>query len=418
MPKNVLVGQSGGPTAAINASLAGVIAGALENTKTGGTYGTRNGIKGVLNDRIVDLTHLFKTKSDIEMLKGTPAMALGSCRCKLPDFPSDVYGRILEVLKKYDIGYFFYIGGNDSMDTVAKLSDYFKTAGEDIKIVGIPKTIDNDLCVTDHTPGFGSAAKFIATSVSEIACDSVVYDCDSVTVIEIMGRNSGWLTAASALARLNGNSAPQMIYLPERAFSPQKFLTDLKTVMDKNHHVVVAVSEGLKLSDGRYAGSSEQSGIKDAFGHEYLSGTGKYLEHLVIQRFRCKVRSVNLNVLQRCASHLSSGTDINEAYEIGRAAVEIAVNGNSGVTAVIKRDLNDPYKASYDFCDVKKVANLVKFVPDDFISENGYDVTGKMIEYLKPLIMGEGKRYVKNGLPVSFRLDSQTCRAGKTAVMP
>lgn len=405
MSHNMLIGQSGGPTAVINASLAGAIMQAMNNPEIKEIYGAHNGIQGLLKHDLINLRQSIKSGDDIQLLKETPAMALGSCRFKLPDFPSDFYTEILKIFKEYDIGYFFYIGGNDSMDTVGKLSSYFSLVGENIKCVGIPKTIDNDLCCTDHTPGFGSAAKFIATSIAEVAYDSSVYDSPSVTIFEIMGRNAGWLTAAASLARLNGCCAPHMIYLPETVFDVEQFVTDLKNVSKTVRHVVVAVSEGIKLKNGAYVADSEQSGKKDAFGHKYLSGIGKYLENIVMERLNCKVRSINLNVLQRCASHISSATDINEAFEIGEAAVRFAVSGKTGVVAVIKRISNNPYAVEYDFCDVNKIANDVKFVPDNWITANGYDVTGEMVEYLKPLILGEQARHIKNGMPEFLKFD-------------
>lgn len=402
MSKNMLIGQSGGPTVAINASLAGAVWEAMRSNEIDKIYGVRNGVQGILNKAFIDLKKSIKTQNDLELLKQTPAMALGSCRFMLPDPPCEIYEKIRAVFKELDIGYFFYIGGNDSMDTVKKLNRYFKSTGDDIKVVGIPKTIDNDLCCTDHTPGFGSAAKYIATSVAEIAYDSSVYGSLSVTIIEIMGRNAGWLTASAVLARLTGCAAPHMIYLPEKVFDPEKFIADLKTVSKTNHHVVVAVSEGLKLADGRYAADSEQNGLKDAFGHKYLSGIGRYLENLVREKLQCKVRSVNLNVLQRSASHISSAADIEEATAVGAAAVEFAVSGKTGVVAVIKRVSDRPYTVKFEYCDVDKIANLAKCVPLNWICENGYDVTEEMVEYLRPLIRGEQKRHMKNGLPEFF----------------
>lgn len=411
MFQNVLIGQSGGPTVAINASLAGAVMQAMNDPKIKEIYGTRNGIQGLLNRRIIDLKQSIKTENDIQLLKETPAMALGSCRFKLPAYPSDLYAEILKVFKEYNIGYFFYIGGNDSMDTVKELSSYFSSIGEDIKVVGIPKTIDNDLCGTDHTPGFGSAAKFIATSVAEVTYDSSVYSTPSVTIFEIMGRNAGWLTAAASLARLNGCSAPHMIYLPETAFDVEQFVTDLKNVSKKVRHVVIAASEGLKLKDGTYVAESEQSGKTDVFGHKYLSGIGKYLENVVMERLNCKVRSINLNVLQRSASHISSATDINEAFEVGEAAVRFALAGKTGIVAIIKRISNNPYTVKYDYCDVNEIANYVKFVPENWITPNGYDITDKMIQYLKPLIIGEPARHIKNGLPEFIRFDFKLLRS-------
>jgi ATP-dependent phosphofructokinase / diphosphate-dependent phosphofructokinase len=405
MAKNILIGQSGGPTAAINASLAGAIMESLGNDEINEIYGARNGIEGVLKRDFIDLKRSIKSKEDLQILKGTPAMALGSCRCKLPDLTSDVYQEILKIFLEYEIGYFLYIGGNDSMDTVKKLSSYFLSLDKDIKVVGIPKTIDNDLCCTDHTPGFGSAAKYIATSVAEIARDSAVYNTKSVTIVEIMGRNAGWLAASSALARLTGCDAPHMIYLSEVVFDTDRFILELKKVLESNKNVVVAVSEGLKLKNGSYVADSELSGMKDAFGHKYLSGIGKYMEDLVRQKIGCKVRSVNLNVLQRCASHLSSATDIKEASEVGASAVRFALSGKTGVVAVIKRISNEPYKVDYQWCEVDKIANFVKCVPEDWIAYNGYDVTTEMMEYLKPLIIGEQTQPLSYGMPKFFSFD-------------
>lgn len=405
MSKNILIGQSGGPTVAINASLVGAVMEALGNKQINKIYGAHNGIQGVLNRDFIDLKLNIKSKEDVHILKGTPAMALGSCRFKLPDWTSEIYQEILNIFCEYDIGYFLYIGGNDSMDTVKKLSRYFLSVGQDIKVVGIPKTIDNDLCCTDHTPGFGSAAKYIATSVAEIALDSTVYDSSSVTIVEIMGRNAGWLTASSALARLTGCNAPNMIYLPEVIFDIDKFLQELKKVLENTRHVVIAVSEGLKQENGNYVADFEHNGLKDAFGHKYLSGIGKYMENIVRERIGCKVRSINLNILQRCASHISSATDITEASEVGAAALKYAVSGKTGIVAIIKRLSNHPYKVEYDFCEVDKIANFVKYVPQNWIDPNGYDVMPEMMEYLKPLILGEQSPHLRYGLPEFFSFD-------------
>ena len=363
MMNNMLIGQSGGPTVAINASLSGAIWEAMRSGEVHEIYGARNGLQGILKKEIIDLKRSIQNEDDLALLKETPAMALGSCRFKLPDFPSDTYQKILNIFHEYEIGYFLYIGGNDSMDTVKKLSDYFLSIHEEIKVVGIPKTIDNDLLCTDHTPGFGSAAKYIATSVAEIACDSSVYDSPSVTIVEIMGRNAGWLTASASLARLTGCHAPHMIYLPEVVFDPVKFMIDLKKMRETVPHVLVAVSEGLKLQNGNYVADSEQNGLTDAFGHKYLSGIGKYLENLVREQMDCNVRSVNLNVLQRSSSYISSATDISEASQIGATALQFAVEGKTGVVAVIKRVSDSPYTVEYHCCEVGSIANLVKSVP-------------------------------------------------------
>lgn len=411
MSKNMLIGQSGGPTVAINASLAGAIKRAMKCEQIGEIYGTLNGLEGVLKQNIIDLRKDLRSVEDFQMLQATPAMALGSCRYKLSEAPDEVYKQILETFHRYGIGYFFYIGGNDSMDTVKKLSAYFTSLGEDIKCVGIPKTIDNDLPCTDHTPGFGSAAKYIATSVAEIACDSAVYDVSSVTIVEIMGRNAGWLTAASALARRGDCTAPHLIYLPEVVFDPEAFLQKLQELGKTVKNIIVAVSEGVRLANGEYVASS-QSGLTDAFGHRYLAGVGKYLEDLVRERLGCKVRAVELNVLQRSASHLYSGTDIKEANRIGAEAVQYAVNGKTGVMAICKRLSNHPYLIAYDCAGIGQVANLEKKVPVEWIAANGCDITDDLLEYLRPLVLGEAKEFVSDGIPVYFSFDKTPVTIG------
>lgn len=402
MPNNnMLIGQSGGPTVAINASLAGAIKRAMKCPEIGQIYGALNGLEGVLKKNIIDLRAGLHSVEDFQKLEATPAMALGSCRFQLPDAPDTVYEEIRAVFRRYEIGYFFYIGGNDSMDTVKKLSGYFLSVGDDIKCVGIPKTIDNDLPCTDHTPGFGSAAKYIATSVAEIACDSAVYDVESVTIVEIMGRNAGWLTAASVLARRTGCTAPHLIYLPEAVFSPEAFLRQLKQRSRSVQNIIVAVSEGVRLADGAYVATA-QSGATDAFGHRYLAGVGKFLEELVRTRLGCKVRAVELNVLQRAASHLYSGTDIAEACRIGAEAVSAAVSGKTGVMAVFQRVSNHPYLVNYSTTDIKNVANLEKKVPSGWITPDGCDVQQEMVEYLRPLVLGEAREFMVSGIPDYF----------------
>lgn len=407
MSKNLLIGQSGGPTAAINASLAGAVARAMKAPQIGRIFGAHNGMEGILKRDLLDLSRVIGGDDDLRLLKSTPAMALGSCRLKLPDPPNEVYEKLLGILNEFDVGYFLYIGGNDSMDTVGKLSAYFRGVGADIKAVGVPKTIDNDLCETDHTPGFGSAAKYIATSVAEIARDSAVYDAPSLTVVEIMGRSAGWLTAAASLARLTGCGAPHLIYLPEVVFDPEKFISDVKETMKQNRHVVVAASEGLRLANGAYAAEEQQSGKTDAFGHKYLSGIGKYLERLAGERLHCKVRSVELNVLQRAAAHLASAADLDEACGVGAAAVEFALEGDTGAVAVIKRISDDPYAVRFVSCPVERVANLVREVPQEFIAKNGCDVTPELLIYLRPLIKGEPERRTRHGLPQFFTIDPE-----------
>jgi len=403
MSGNCLVGQSGGPTAAINASLSGVIKQALNSSLIKEVYGTINGIEGVINKNIIDLAKTFISDNDLELLKHTPAAYLGSCRFKLPTVDlndNKIYTQIFDTFKEYGIRYFFYIGGNDSMDTVMKLNHYAQKISYPIHIIGIPKTIDNDLQVTDHTPGYGSADKFIATSVLEIAKDSEVYNVDSVVIIEIMGRNAGWLTAASALAKSNYSDSPDLIYLPEVPFSIDKFIKDIKEVQKRKKNVVVCVSEGLKDASGKYICESVSSGLIDVFGHKALGGTGKVLEETVRNKRKCKVRSVELNVLQRCAAHIASLTDINEAYEIGKQAVICAEAGNTGKMMIFKRQPDKEYGVSIEAVDINLIANKEKLVPREWINEEGNYVTDELIRYMKPLIMGEPKLTMKDGLPV------------------
>lgn len=397
---NILVEQSGGPTVAINASLAGVIREGLNSAPIDRIYGGCNGIQGILEDRIIDLTERFENnEADIERLICTPSMYLGSCRYKMksPDEDNTDYDKILEIFKKYEIGAFFYIGGNDSMDTVDKLSSYVKMHNLDVKVVGIPKTIDNDLMEIDHTPGFGSAAKYIATTVREISMDTFIYNMDTVVIVEIMGRNAGWLTAASVLARSETNVAPQLIYLPEVPFNQEEFIQNVKKCLFTYHHVIVAVSEGIKDEHGKYI--SAQGGAVDKFGHVKLSGTGEVLKNLVTERIGCKVRSIELNVLQRAAAHLSSATDLNESIELGINGVKLALAGNTGVMSTLTRTDEKEYHVTYSSADISKIANAEKKIPAEWITANGTDVTQDMIDYLKPLIQGEVAVPYKDGVP-------------------
>ncbi len=403
MKINAVVGQSGGPTSAINATLSGVIRGcaeAFEEGKLGTLYGMKNGIEGLLEERIIDLKKYFGDEESLSLLEATPAAALGSCRRKLKSHKEDeaTYGRILEILKKYGIRYFFYIGGNDSMDTVLKLSEYARDHSYELYVVGAPKTIDNDLVKTDHTPGFGSAAKFVASTVSEIYRDINVYTVKAVTIVEIMGRDAGWLTAASALAGLSGEG-PDLIYLPERTFDADKFIASVNDALSVKPAVLICASEGIKFEDGEYVGSGGQSGAVDAFGHKYLSGTGKVLESLVREKIGCKVRSIELSLPQRCASHIASFTDISESVGVAKQAVKLALNGKTGVMATIEREAGEIYKASYGVADIRCIANEIKAVPADFINEIGDGVTDECIEYLKPLIIGECSVKYEYGIP-------------------
>lgn len=400
MKGNLLVGQSGGPTTVINASLAGVLEAAFNSETIGTVYGALNGIQGVLDERLADLTEEFRgNEKALEQLKVTPSMYLGSCRYKLPDFEKEErdYIRIFEILQKYNIRYFLYIGGNDSMDTVDKISKYALQQQYEIKVMGIPKTIDNDLVEIDHTPGFGSAAKYIASSILEVSHDAYIYYVQSVLIVEVMGRNAGWLTAAAALARNEYSQAPHLIYLPEKPFSVENFLKDIKEQLKTKKQVVVAVSEGIKDASGEYI--SAKSSKTDQFGHVMLSGTGKYLETLVQQEIGCKVRSIELNVLQRCAAHISSATDIAEAFHLGAKAVDAVLHGHTAEMASLKRISNEPYKVEYTSVPVKKIANREKTIPQEWINEAGNDVLNPLIEYMTPLILGEISIQYKNGIP-------------------
>ena len=402
--KNMLVAQSGGPSAAINATITGVIDAGIASDQVGHVYGARNGIKGVLNENFVNLDEVCDTKEKRDLLSVTPAAALGSCRWKLkdPKENAEEFEEIIRILRKNNIGYFVYTGGNDSMDTVYKLSIYCKENNiDDIKVMGAPKTIDNDLGETDHCPGFGSAAKFIATAFTEIACDCFVYDVPSVTIVEVMGRNAGWLTASSALARTEERRVPQLIYLCEKVFDEEKFIEDVNKALEKENNIIVAVSEGVKDATGHYVGEETKSGKEDAFGHKYLSGIGKYLEGLVGNRIGCKVRSVELNILQRCAGYMLSETDIIESRNL--AAVS-AIRGESGKMSALKRICDDPYQVEIELADLSKIANFEKKVPMEWINEEGNDIKDDLLTYLKPLIQGEVQIPYENGVPRHFIL--------------
>lgn len=404
---NIVVAQSGGPTCAINASLAGVFKRGYKSDKIDKIYGSINGINGIIRQNLVDLSDYIKSEEDIKLLINTPSTALGSCRYKLAECEKDEsdYKKIVECLKKYDIGMFFYIGGNDSMDTVMKLSAYFSENNIDIKVIGIPKTIDNDLCGTDHSPGFGSAAKYVAATMQEIIRDSRVYSVKSVTIVEIMGRHAGWLTASSCCLRANGEIAPHLIYLPEVHFSTEKFLEDVKRIQSEHDAVIVAVSEGVRTEDGSFAAEEFQSQKSDAFGHQYLSGIGKCLENIVSKELNCKVRSIELNVMQRCSSHIASLTDLCESEEIGEAAVEAALDGKTGRMMCYNRDSNSPYKMHIGDISVFDTANKEQYFPIEWINSEHNNVTDEALEYFLPLIQGETETKMKNGMPVHFVID-------------
>lgn len=394
MKKNAIVGQSGGPTAVINASLYGVVYEALNREDVfGNVYGMINGIEGFLHDQLMDMKPL-DASGELELIKTTPGSYLGSCRYKLPEDLSDtVYPKLFEKFEKYNIGYFFYIGGNDSMDTVSKLSRYAASINSDVRFMGLPKTIDNDLVLTDHTPGFGSAAKYVASTVREIAIDASVYDNkQSVTIVEIMGRHAGWLTAASALARKFKNDNPVLIYLPEVAFDQDAFIEKIKSSLETTSNLVVCISEGIHTADGTFICELGSEVGVDTFGHKMLTGSGKYLENLVKERLGVKVRSVELNVSQRCSSAMLSKTDQKEAIASGSFGVTAAIKGETGKMVAFKRQspltLDADYVLNYATEDVNEICNKEKTVPLEWISEDGSDVTEAFLAYARPLVRG------------------------------
>jgi 6-phosphofructokinase 1 len=410
MKGNVIVGQSGGPTAVINSSLAGVYRNAIERGAKK-VYGMRFGIQGLLDEMYVDLSDYIKNGLDIEILKRTPSAFLGTCRYKLPAIHEnrEIYEKIFEILNKLDIECFIYIGGNDSMDTIKKLSDYAILTGQTQKFVGCPKTIDNDLALTDHTPGYGSAAKYIATSIKEIIRDGngFSYDKQLVTIIEIMGRNAGWLTGAAALAKNEDCEGVDLIYLPEVTFDIDAFIEEVKKLLETKKTVFVAISEGIRLKDGTYV--SEAGGgsdYVDAFGHKQLTGSARYLCSLVGHELGCKTRAVEFSTLQRSASHLASRTDINEAFMVGGAAVKAADEGDTGKMVVIDRVSDDPYMAATGVYDVHKIANGEKCVPREWINKEGNNVTQDLVDYIRPLISGDYPSVMVGGLPRHLYLDS------------
>ncbi len=402
--KNVIVGQSGGPTAVINSSLAGVFE-AAKNRGCKTVYGTIHGIKGLLNDEAINLSDTLKSNLEIELLKRTPSSYLKSCRYKLPHFDEneEPYIKIFDTLKKLKIGHFFYIGGNDSMDTIMKLSEYGEKIGSDIRFIGVPKTIDNDLMFTDHTPGYGSASKYLALTMKEITRDSTAYGIPYVTIVEIMGRNAGWLTAAAALSRSEDCEGVDMLCLPESAFDINSFIYEIQKRQKEKSSIIIGVSEGVKLSNGRYVCElSDDARFTDPFGHKSLTGTARYLRNIIAKNIDTRVRAIELSTLQRCASHVTSRTDITESYQVGGAAVKEAFNGNTGKMIAIKRVSNDPYQSITEVVDVKKVANFEKKVPLEWI--NGYDISNEFLQYARPLIQAELTPIFINGLPRHIRL--------------
>ena len=401
--RNIIVGQSGGPTAVINSSLAGVYKNAIERGFDK-VYGMLHGIQGLLDEQYIDLSTQIHSELDIELLKRTPSAFLGSCRYKLPEIHEDkaIYEKIFEILNKLDIYAFIYIGGNDSMDTIKKLSDYAIITGHPTRFVGCPKTIDNDLALTDHTPGYGSAAKYIGTSMKEIIRDSfcLEYAKGVVTIVEIMGRNAGWLTGSAALSKGEDCEGPDLIYLPEIPFDLQKFSAKIKELLEEKTSFVVAVSEGIRTEDGTYVCELGNSiDFVDAFGHKQLSGTASYLSSFVAGEIGCKTRAIELSTLQRSASHAASRVDILEAYQVGGAAVKAADEGDSGKMVVLQRLSDDPYQCGTEVKDVHKIANDEKLVPRNWVNEEGTYVTNEFISYVRPLIQGDVSPVMVDGIP-------------------
>ena len=400
MNHNLLVGQSGGPTAVINGSLYGVVSEGLANPEIDNVIGMVNGIEGFLADHTIDMAPL-KENDKLERIRTTPGSYLGSCRYTLPEDLSDpIYPELFQKFTEKEISYFFYIGGNDSMDTVSKLSRYAATVGSDIRIIGVPKTIDNDLVLTDHTPGYGSAAKYVASTVREIAIDASVYDNKpSVTIVEIMGRHAGWLTAASVLARKFKGDNPVLIYLPEVAFSPDAFIEKVKEKLTKTSNLVVCISEGINDGNGTFVCELASDVGTDTFGHKMLTGSGKYLENLVKEKLGIKVRSVELNVCQRCSSSCLSATDLDEAAASGRFAVSAALDGETGKMINFIRKSDDPYILEFGTADVNEICNKEKAVPEEWITKDGSDIGDEFIAYARPLIQGSVEVPMKDGLP-------------------
>lgn len=401
MKKNIIVGQSGGPTAVINGSLYGVVSEGLKQADTGYVYGMVNGIEGFLHDHYMDIGALDAT-NELELVRTTPGAYLGSCRYKLPEDLNDpVYPELFKKFDEKDIGYFFYIGGNDSMDTVSKLSRYAAKVESEIRFIGVPKTIDNDLVETDHTPGYGSAAKYVATVVKEIATDATVYDNkQSVTIVEVMGRHAGWLTAASMLARKFEGDNPVLIYLPEVAFDQDAFIEKVKECLKTTPNLVVCISEGINDGKGTFICEYASDVGVDNFGHKMLTGSGKYLENLVKEKIGVKVRSIELNVCQRCSCAHLARVDLDEAVNAGIYAVHAALEGETGKMITFVRNKSVPYELSYGTADVNMICNKEKPVPAEWIINEGSDISDAFIDYARPLTQGYVELPTKNGIPL------------------
>lgn len=395
-----LIGQSGGPTSVINASALGCIEAALKSENVTRVYGAAHGIKGVLNDRLYDMN--LEDPKELELMRYTPSSVLGTCRYKLKDFLVDDedYRRILEVFQKYDIRFFFYNGGNDSMDTCSKISSFLSQNNYECNVIGIPKTIDNDLACTDHCPGYGSAAKYIATTCMEVYRDAMVYDTGSITVLEIMGRNAGWLTAASALATYKG-MGPDLIYLPEIPFDLADFISDVTRIYDRKGDVLVAVSEGIVDKDGTYISSyfSDAAKDKDAFGHAQMGGLASSLANFANTKIKAKVRGIEFGLIQRCAAHSASETDVSEAYMAGEAAFKAAEAGETDKMVAFERGAGPVYTCKTVLVDLADVANVEKKIPREWINEAGNGLLQPFIDYALPLIQGESKVPMEDGVP-------------------
>ncbi|MBD5128616.1 MAG: 6-phosphofructokinase [Ruminococcaceae bacterium] len=404
---NVIVGQSGGPTSVINSSLVGV----FKTAKDAGcphVYGMRNGIEGLLQEHYVDLSEYVRNDLDIELLKRTPSSFLGTCRYKLPDFTKDedTYKKIFDILKKMDIKHFFYIGGNDSMDTIDKLSKYADIIKSDITFIGVPKTIDNDLAMTDHTPGYGSAAKYIASAMKEIIRDANTYPNESVNIVEIMGRDAGWLTCAATLSRSEDCAGPDIICLPETVFDYDNFINKINEARSRKKVITIAVSEGIKTADGKYVCEANKRAMReDAFGHKALGGTALYLADFIGAELGIKNRGIVFSTLQRCASHIVSRRDITEAFTAGADGVQLALNGETGKMIVFERISNNPYQLKTGSCPASAVANVEKLVPKEWIINDGTYVSKEFFEYARPLIIGELSPFMVDGLPRHLFID-------------
>lgn len=407
MRGNVIVGQSGGPTSVINSSLVGVYQTAKERGAEK-VYGMLHGIKGLLDGQYVDLSEKLKSTLELDLLKRTPSSYLGSCRFKLPEIEADkpMYEKIFKILKELNIEAFFYIGGNDSMDTIKKLSDYAAMIGSNIKFMGVPKTIDNDLAVTDHTPGYGSAAKYIASVTKEIIRDGLVYDYPTVSVVEIMGRNAGWLTAAAAMAKSDDCEGVDMICLPEVAFNIDKFMAKVKEKIATGKSMVIAVSEGIHTADGKYVFElTDHVEYVDSFGHKQLSGTAKFLSDKISAEIGVKSRAIELSTLQRCAAHMTSRVDITEAFQVGGAAVKAAFEGETGKVVTLDRISDDPYICTTSTHDVHDIANVEKKIPLEWITDDGFGVSAELIHYIHPLIQAELSPIMVDGLPRHLKIN-------------